>query len=135
MWLERAAEGEGAALQSRYMLMTTEVVDARNEERKRREAEDNAIKQQAEEERKRNALQQMQGAAGGAAAPHAASESASAGPITRKWTYDYDGEPFEVQGKTFWPLHELESCRKHFFKTLAHENDGLILQARLLPST
>lgn len=110
------------------MLLTTEVIAARNKEHDQRKKEDEVVRKQEEEERRKQALKQMQAAADGNAVSTGASADSKSGPITRHWTYDYDGEPFKVEGKRFWPLHELEWCRKNFFKTLAHENDGLILQ-------
>lgn len=111
------------------MLLTTEVVDSRNEERKRRDAEDKDIKKREEAMKKQLALQQLQRASEGNSSSGAAAVTKT-DPIERQWTYNYEEEPFRVEGKRFWPLHDLEACRKNYFKSLAHENDGLILQVR-----
>eukprot|EP00892_Ulva_mutabilis_P007765 jgi/Ulvmu1/5360/UM022_0154.1 len=52
--------------------------------------------------------------------------------------YSYAAEPFTVLRKEFWPLHDHAHRRQHFFPTIRHENDGLILQAydaKYIPDT
>jgi hypothetical protein len=61
-------------------------------------------------------------------------EAQQIGSGTHRWLhrYDYAKEPFRVVMKEFWPLHHLSRVTEHFIPTLLHENDGLILQVRLL---
>jgi hypothetical protein len=108
--------------------MNQEVVQPRSRECKLKEAEDVAVQKREAEHKKQLALQQLRGVSTGATV------NGKLDPVQRQWRYDYAGEPFKVQGKTFWPLHALESIRRKVFPTLEHENDGLILQA-CLPSS